>query len=140
MAGITACVTFPGIGYHLLKGGRGTENIENFMRIGDFFGNLRIFERMINHKLFAYCLPLLLILMTVLFVVMLRRHDIVAEKVSLWGLLAATCVGYFLIVSKVASYQTDRYMFPMYATAFLLVFGFLFGEGKKYVGEMLLFW
>ena len=124
VAGGAVVLIFPGIVYHLLKGGRGTENIENFVNASGYGERLQTFWNIMNHDLFAGFLFIFGILALCGFVLCMVRNY--REKTGLdipWKMITIFISGlcYFGIVSKVASYLDKRYMSLIYPEVFLCV-------------------
>lgn len=105
-------IIFPGIQYHLLRGGRGTENISNFFQISDYAERIGSFVKIVSTDMAKGLLPVLIILALAGYVISRKEND----QLFYWRICSITIpvFGYFFIVSKVASYITDRYMTPIY--------------------------
>lgn len=44
-----------------------------------------------------------------------------SQKLWMWYCMGGACIGYFLLVAKIAVYAVARYMYPIYAVALVLV-------------------
>lgn len=129
IAGLLSFAVFPAMTRHIFSSGRGEQSAENligismtiwFKRVGLFFNLLdgQLFGGIFVYVFFAA--------LTILFVRGLRKADV------LWGsgkqnaamrYLCGTVpiVLYFILVSKIAVYLTDRYMYPIYAVLFVTI-------------------
>ena len=47
------------------------------------------------------------------------------------GAMICACLGYFMVVTKIAPYQIDRYIMPVYPLVYLMVIGAMYGLLKK---------
>lgn len=113
--GTAVCITiicFYGIIRHLLKGGRGTENIQNFFHLSDYAKRLTGYFKIIDQDLFHHTLFIFFIATLLGCAILWEKKDSIYRwKMSLIG---TTIIGYFIIVSKVSSYITDRYISLIY--------------------------
>lgn len=110
---------FPGIQYHLLQGGRGPENIENFFRISDYWERICEFVKIISTDIMKGLLLLFMPAALIGYIIERKRR----EKSFAWKIfsIGMPTVGYFFIVAKVASYITDRYMTLIYSIILIWV-------------------
>ena len=119
-----AYLTFPDMVRQVFAGERGTESMEN---LADAFGypeRLKYFFSVFSNELFGGFLAVFLVLTAVLIAAALFLH--VKVDYVPYAVLAAPAVGYFFLIAKVAVYETDRYVFPIFILVFLLVFCLLF--------------
>ncbi|MBD5492937.1 MAG: hypothetical protein HDR12_00765 [Lachnospiraceae bacterium] len=118
----TTVICFYGIIRHLLKGGRGTENIKNFFNLSDYTERITEYFKIINKDLFHYTFLIFIIAALIGYALSWKKKDYIYKwRLSLIG---TTMIGYFFIVSKVASYITDRYISLLYP---LLILTFCIG-------------
>lgn len=118
------CITiicFYGIIRHLFKGGRGTENIKNFFHLSDYVKRLTDYFKIIDQDLFHHTFFIFLIAALLGFTILWKKHDSIYK----WrmSLIETTILGYFVIVSKVSSYITDRYIsliYPLFIITFCI--------------------
>ena len=119
VAGGLTYLIFPGIIAHLFSASRGAEGLENFQRGFEVhWQNLREYCQIVNEQLFGGFFWILLIAAAViLVVVVIKEKKTVKIPERIWdlciGFLPTT--GYILIVSKVAPYNTDRYIMAVFA-------------------------
>ncbi|PXV91464.1 dolichyl-phosphate-mannose-protein mannosyltransferase [Lachnotalea glycerini] len=124
-AGIGAVFIFPGMLYHIFKGYRGKEsfqNIENFSNLSErFIGYYNI----LNKELFNQVLTFLILIILLLLIVSIRKRTSKinwrAVVFSGYNLLLFPSLLYFIIVSKIAIYVTDRYIMPIFPMLLIAV-------------------
>lgn len=124
LAALGAYWSFPDMVRHVFAGDRGSESLQNLEDTSDYPQRLKYFFHMMDDQLFGGFLIALLVLLAVLIVVAVVLHvkvDYVPYAVLLFPVL-----GFYLLIGKTAVYETDRYMFPIFALLFLLVFCLLF--------------
>ena len=136
-AGIISYLLFPAMVQHIFFGPRGLEVIGNAANFSDFFNRLKVFCQIINKQLFGslgYILVLGVIIVSSSLIdkycctfnkdgqidASNLTHRIRINLPMHYVLLCFPTVIYFIIVSKITVYQTDRYMFPIYANIILL--------------------
>lgn len=132
-AGFCSYITFPKMIHHIFGGeSRGGESFSNLQKsYGVWWNNIKDFWRIIDVQLFGNCL--LLILVIVIFYAIRKcfvKHT-AEQRVfrmcsSDYFLLIMPSICYFLLVSKIAVYNVDRYMVPVYA---VLIVWILHGIG-----------
>lgn len=124
LSAVCAVAIFPPMIWHVLKSGRGVEAFENFANANGYFANLKEMFQIINAQLFGGLLPILAVLLlgVAIWGHKLQKREYTIEK-KYWIPIAITCVGYFMTVTKVAPYQTDRYLMPIYPLVYTLVAG-----------------
>lgn len=119
-----AILIFPAMLRHILKSGRGAASFESLSHGDDYFVHLKEMFRIINHEMFAGLLvPMMVILLLGMAVLLWKKDDKVFFEKRYWIPVLAACAGYFLVVTKVAPYQTDRYIMPTFPLAYFLVVG-----------------
>lgn len=137
----TALAAFPPMIDHVFRGYRGKEALNNAVSLGGYRTHILEFLKLINAEIFGGLLWVLLLALVVLLV--WKRHSVQtifrtqnaersasnasqeAQGSSLlvqWLVLAFASGVYFALVTKVAPYQTDRYIFPIYPFIMLLLF------------------
>lgn len=138
ISGITAIAIFPAMLSHVFSGYRGNNSLENFTNasFSDYINRLSYFFSIFDNKLLGHallCLILLIIVIIFSAIILKSRHFVsdVSEtethknKLICWGLITLPTILYFLLISKIAVAYTERYMFPIYATATICFIGFL---------------
>ena len=127
-AGVSICV-FPSIVKHIFFSTRGVESFDNMAEEGlsDSFVRIKEFWHLIDTELFGGLL-LCIICVFILFSIKdggWRLHKTLryADKTTLIRYLSiiCPCVLYFLLVSRIAVYIQDRYMFPIYGVLFAVI-------------------
>lgn len=137
-SGILSYAIFPAMIKHIFFGPRGREVIGNAVTVSDFFSRMKSFLGIINNQLFGNWGSFLVWGMLVLGIFFIdnycfgerRKHFKMLSHI-LYGirhsfstnyiLLIVPTVLFFVIVSKISVYRTDRYMFPIYSNIILLV-------------------
>lgn len=138
-AGIISYFIFPAMVRHMFSGGRGTEAFNNFFNISDYQKRITTFFSLINGQLFGNILGCLLVffLSSLFFILVLRKPRNINQNiinltiVTKYLILAVPSAIFFLIVSKIAAYQIERYMSPIYAITFSCVFCFIFNFSNQ---------
>lgn len=126
IAGILTYLIFPGIIPHLFSASRGAEGIENFQKGFDVhWQNLKEYCSIINEQLFGGLFVLLIIVAA-----LMLSYGMLQKKKSsgagdrqrrnrerIWDICITflPTVGYILMVSRVAPYNTDRYVMAVFA-------------------------
>lgn len=133
---ITCILIYPPMIHHIFGTSRATEAREKFVASEGYFENLKKMWEILNSQIFSKVFLLLIIVIFVLLIVCLKKkkemNDIPFAKT---GAILLTCVGYFLLVTKIAPYQIDRYLMPIYPLIYLLVVGFMYSLMKKLISE-----
>jgi hypothetical protein len=135
-SGIVSYMIFPAMVKQIFFGPRGREVIGNAVTVSDFFSRLRFFLHIINEQLFGNWAIILIWAFLLLFFFFINQycysglkeennisdliHSIGQNLSTGYMLLAVPTVLFFVIVSKISVYQTDRYMFPVYSNIILL--------------------
>lgn len=132
-AGTLSYLIFPAMIRHMFFGYRGKEVLHNASKFSDFLVRLKAFYVIIDKQLFGGFLgALLLVILFLLFkeVVLRIRSKTIKERLSSvyhnklvmsYVFMLFPSILYFVIVSKITSYLTDRYMFPIYAVVYCIV-------------------
>lgn len=126
LSAVAALAIFPAMWKHVFNDYRGEETRENLVNLAGFKGNLKIMYGIINDELFGGFLPLFLAAAAVLLMVYVwKKKQFPRKEVEkLFPVLFMTC-GYFLLVTKVAPYMTDRYLMPVFSFTVLIAAGSL---------------
>lgn len=136
-AGIVSYLIFPAMLQHIISGPRGREVMGNAVNLSDFFSRLKAFSRIINRQLFGslgYIFVLGVIILCSSFIDDYYRTcnsdnqtrvsnliHIIHQNLSVhYVLLIIPTVIFFIIVSKITVYWTDRYIFPIYCNIVLM--------------------
>ncbi|RDU24436.1 glycosyltransferase family 39 protein [Anaerosacchariphilus polymeriproducens] len=123
-AGVSCIVIFPSMLNHIFFGYRGTEAITNVKNTSGILNELVQMIATVNNELFGgYLLGLLVILLIclgILFVLKSKNYKFSMILTKAWLFTFLPCFGYFLVVTKVAPFKTDRYIFPIFPLIVLL--------------------
>ncbi|MBR5754195.1 MAG: hypothetical protein IKX83_06905 [Clostridia bacterium] len=120
VAALCAYWIFPDMVHHVFAGDRGSESLQNLESEFGYPQRLRYFFGVFSGELFGgFLLPLLLVL-AVLIAVALFLH--IKQDYVPYLVLFVPVLGFYFLISKAAVYQTDRYVFPVLALIWLLVF------------------
>lgn len=121
LGGVTAVAVFPHILQHILGGQRGSEAASNLTAgtLSDYLGQLKTFFDFENEQLFGN-LGIVLAVVFILAVIIgkKRGQKIQADKKIFLLLIPSLC--YFVLISKIAAYVSDRYLQPIYPMVFIL--------------------
>lgn len=124
-AGIGAIGIFPGMLYHIFGGYRGEESFQNIGNTSDLTERLVGYIAIINKELFCGLMGLLIPIIFLLLFIYIRKQkkniSLYAVIFSKYNLLVFPSILYFLIVSKISVYITDRYMMPIFPMLLVLV-------------------
>lgn len=118
---------YPTMWRHIFNSGRGTEAQGNFFVWDGYLEKCKVLIGIIDNQLFTKLLPVLLVGMLVLFGVgLVRKKEMNREIVYKALTILFVCTGYVLIVAKVAPYQVDRYLMPIYPLIYVVAVGSTF--------------
>lgn len=119
-AAVCALLAFPAMLDHLFSGYRGTEAISNLATSTGYLKNLYIFLDLFNTQIFGGFMWIfgLAAICIGLFSPVEFKLKTISWK---WTVILIPVLVYFLLIAKVAPYQTDRYMFPIYPLVMILV-------------------
>lgn len=116
---LAAYLVFSDMVRQVFAGERGTESMEN---LADAFGypqRLKYFFSVFDRQLFGgFLVPILVLTALLIAAVLFLRVKV--DYVP-YAVLTVPVLGYFFLIAKVAVYETDRYMFPIFVLVFLLV-------------------
>ena len=139
--GITAAVSlsvWPAMLEHLFGNGRGEEARGNLLSMNGYLSDLREMFRIMNNDMFTKLLPAILVAMLFLWLICYKKKiSILLKARNTQFAILFVCVGYFLLVTKAAPYQTDRYVMMIYPLVYLLVIGNMYLILSKFVSERL---
>ena len=115
---------WPSMLKHLFGGGRGEEARGNLLSMDGFFSSVKEMFRILSNEMFTKMLPVILLALLLLTILCLK----IGKKIEWTALKKAAvvifvCVGYLLLVAKVAPYMVDRYIMPLYPLVYVLVIG-----------------
>ena len=116
---------WPTMLHHLFGGVRGKEAQSNLFAVDDYLSDLKAMFTVLSSDMFTKMLPIIILGMIGLAVICWKKKCIsFDQKKCLKFLMVLTiCIGYFFLVTKVAPYQMDRYLMPIYPAFYLLIVG-----------------
>lgn len=132
VAGILTIAIFPASISQSIGGGyRGVDTLDNLtdLSVEGIWYRLKSCYKLLNQHLFGNCFPILLVItiVGVIFWIISDRkithpdlQDKEGEKWAGWILAVVPSVLYFLSISKIAVYITERYFHPIYALLMIL--------------------
>ena len=124
ISAVSAYLYFPAMLRHILKSGRGAAAIDSLTEGGSYFAHLKEMFRILNSQMFAGRLIwIAAALLVVVALVWAKKREFLKLENTSWIPVAIACLGYFFAVTKVAPYQTDRYIMPTYPLAHFLIVG-----------------
>ena len=141
--GILSLAIFPSMLRHMFFGDRGTEALNNLSEFSDYLTRLKTFFNIINNQLFGGILQYIFIIILLHFVFILlfqKKHlsNLTVLKTRInpillmkYLILIIPSILFFMIVSKIAAYQTERYMSPIFAVTFVWIFCLIFNYLNK---------
>lgn len=118
---------WPAMLTHLFSGNRGEEAAGNLLSFDGYFAGLKEMFRILNNDMFTKLLPVILLGILFILIICMKkgfRLNLVDYKKSF--VILFVCAGYFLLVTKVAPYQVDRYVMPIYPMIYMLVIGVVY--------------
>lgn len=127
IAALASIGIFPTMLEHILSSSRGHEAVNNIVdnswKAG--FERLQIFFNMIDSQLFGGVF-IYIFFSFLLFLILMRKNALKMMSEKRIMVIRYICVGvpivlYFILISKIAAYMTDRYMFPIYAVLYAVV-------------------
>lgn len=122
-AGVSLAI-WPSMIRHLFAGGRGKEAQGNLVAFDGYFSDLKEMIRILNNEMFTKLLFLILAGMILLFVLnYVKGQRISKEYLNKIMVVFFVSIVYLLLVTKLAPYQTERYVMPIYPLVYLLVVG-----------------
>lgn len=117
-------LVWPAMLEHLFGGSRGEEATASLFSLDGYIANLKEMFRIMNNDMFTKLLVVILAGMLVLALLNRRKGTGIArECIYKIFVLLFVCTGYFLLVTKVAPYQVDRYVMPIYPLVYLIIVG-----------------
>ena len=134
VSAICSLAIWPAMLHHLFGGVRGEEAQENLLSLSGYFSDLKEMFRILSNEMFTKLLIPILGVLAILFLLNYRKEKNLNKE--LWkkaGAVLFVCAGYFLLVTKVAPYQVERYVMPLYPFVNLLAVGAVYILLTKFV-------
>ena len=132
-AGVSIAL-YPTMLHHIFSTGRGVEARENFGASGGYLEKLKTMWGLLDSQLFTnlfilvFAALMILVLLSVVY-----KKEISKEPLGKIGVILFACLGYFLVVTKIAPYQIDRYLMPIYPLVYLVVAGLMLQIMAKWI-------
>lgn len=115
---------FPAMWNHIFMGGRGEEARQNLISISGIVNNLKIMWNYLDSQMFSKMLIPILLGLFILFLLCYRKSRKINKELGFKILqLLFVCAGYFILITKIAPYQIDRYLMPIYPLVYLMIVG-----------------
>lgn len=115
-----ALVVFPAMLDHLFSGYRGSQAISSLSTSTGYLQNLYTFLDLFNIQIFGGFMWIFGL--AAISLGLFSSAEVKWESISWkWMVILIPAMAYFLLIAKVAPYQTDRYMFPIYPLIMILV-------------------
>ncbi len=126
---------YPTMLKHLLSTSRGMEARENFVNSAGYGEKLRAMWRLMDSQLFSNLFLIIFVLLLVIMVILCYnfKKNVTLGCMRQIGVLVFSCAGYFFLVTKIAPYQVDRYLMPMYPIIYMVVIGVFYQVLEKLV-------
>lgn len=132
LAGGCALLIFPAMIEHMLFSNHGVITAEHLREasLSEYLSRIKAYYVFLDTQILGKCFLFIIcfILIYTIAVLCTRKEDnqisvfggnLNKENIYKWVLLIAPELFYFLFISKTATYIVDRYIFPIYAIAFL---------------------
>lgn len=128
-------LAWPAMLNHLFGGVRGKEAQANLFEFDSYLSNLKTMFGVLSNDMFTKMLPIILLGLLGIGVLCWKKKLILwnRERMSKLTMVLCVCAGYFFMVTKVAPYQLDRYLMPIYPLVYLLIVGISYRLLEKLV-------
>lgn len=124
VSAVSAYLIFPAMLRHILKSGRGAAAFESLGENSSYFDHLKEMFRILNSQMFASRFWWILVVILVFVgIICFKDKALLRIENYAWVPVAFAGLGYFFAVTKVAPYQTDRYIMPTYPLMYFLIVG-----------------
>lgn len=124
VSAVVSIALYPTMLHHIFSTGRGVEARENFASSEGYFAKLKTMWKLLDSQLFTNLFILIFFALLVLAVIyVIRTKSVHKQVLGKIGVILLACGGYFLIVTKIAPYQIDRYLMPIYPLIYLVIVG-----------------
>ena len=128
---------YPTMWKHIFSTSRGVEARENFVSSEGYLQKLLTMWRLMDSQLFTNLFLAVAVVLIVLAVLVWKKGDKAFDRAFTFkiGAMFSACLLYFMVVTKIAPYQIDRYVMPIYPLVYLMVIGAMYLLLKKIVCE-----
>lgn len=143
-AGGVSLLIFPAMLEHVLHSYRGEESAENLrMPLSEYWERIKTYYRFFDTQVFGGLFLIIVCFGVILAIAVLGSRSasdqsswykgmaVNKRMVYKWLLLGLPGTLYFLLVAKISVYIADRYIFPIYAVAFLFFTLFIICAGER---------
>jgi hypothetical protein len=117
---LLSLIIFPGMYSHFFLSGRGTESFEHFAYNEKFVAQLSVVANLINKHIFGGLFPILIFIALLGLIVALVKKKIEIKAGTDLIVTVVPSLMYFVLISRIAPYGTDRYYFPIYGVLFVI--------------------
>ena len=125
---------YPTMLHHIFGTSRGVEARENFGQADGYLGKLKTMWGLLDSQLFTNMFLLIILAIIIMMIgSKLFGKELSKKPAGKIGVILFACAGYFLIVTKIAPYQIDRYLMPIYPLIYLVVIGIVFNLMGKWI-------
>jgi hypothetical protein len=119
VAGGMSILIFPSIIRHMFLQGRGTEAISNLMNdsLSYYISRLKTFYSFVDGYMLGNALAIVTMIAVFVFILRILGLITVDDKYTdniKWVMMIVPPFLYFLLISKIAAYATDKYISPIY--------------------------
>ena len=126
VAGGGSYCIFPAMLKHIFGGYRGEQSFDNLRGgMGLYWSQLKEIGSYVDKDLFGGCLLMIICIGGFLLVSQRGAGKLRLTRFNtrkwMWCCLGGACIGYFLLVAKIAVYTASRYIYPIYAVSVILV-------------------
>lgn len=131
---VCSLMLYPTMWKHIFHTSRGAEARENFFSLGEYPKKLRTMLKLMDSQLFFNLFLLIFIILIILAMVYFQRKGQIQKEIcKRAGAILFACAGYLMIVTKIAPYQIDRYLMPIYPLVYLLIIGAVYKLARKLI-------
>lgn len=125
---------YPTMLHHVFGTSRGVEAKENFSAAGGYLEKLKTMWGLLDSQLFTNLgIPVLLALIFLGVLTAVCKKSPNCRWIQKTAVLFFACAGYFLVVTKIAPYQIDRYLMPIYPLLYVIAAGWAVSLFKEWI-------
>lgn len=129
IAGLLSIAVFPAMIQHIFSSARGEQSADNLIgtSLTTWLMREKLFFSILDAQLFGgIFIYVFIAALFILFVYGVRKAAVISGSVQKSVIMRYLCsavpiIVYFILISKIAVYLTDRYMYPIYAVLFVTV-------------------
>lgn len=125
---------YPTMLHHIFGTSRGVEAKENFSAAGGYLEKIKTMWGLLDSQLFTNLgIPVLLALLLLGGLTVVYKKSPERRWLQKTAVLLFACAGYFLVVTKIAPYQIDRYLMPIYPLLYVIAAGWAVSLLKAWI-------